>query len=75
MLKGHDVSEALVGLDEEYGGIQYDHKAPSGWVLVERITDQGGQVELSQTKNLKSFAGEICPQSGKWWSPVNRSKS
>lgn len=44
------------------------------WTLVERIADTGGSAETIQAENLKGFAGEICPCSGHWWSPVNQSE-
>ena len=75
MLKGHDASEALVGLDAEYGGIQYDHKEPTKWILVERIADEGGSLATMNVSALKGFVGQKCTQSGNWWSPANESQS
>lgn len=73
MLKGHDAQEALVGLDPDCP--QYDHKELTEWMLVERITNEGGSAEQIQFINLKAFAGDGCPQAGYWWSPSNQSLS
>lgn len=45
------------------------------WMLVERIADEGFSIETDQSNRLKGYAGDICPQSGDWWSPANRSQS
>ena len=45
------------------------------WTLVERIKNEGGAAELMQVENLKGFAGQICQQSGYWWSPANQSQT
>ncbi|HDK8956710.1 TPA: hypothetical protein PVK16_003575 [Acinetobacter baumannii] len=73
MLKGHDAIEALVGLDKDCP--QYDHEENTDWVLVERIADEGGSVETIQAENLKGYTGQICQQSGHWWSPANQSQT
>ena len=73
LLKGHAASETLVGLSKS--GLQYGHKEPTDWMLVERIADEGGLSEAINVDNLKRFAGQICTQSGFWWSPANQSKS
>lgn len=73
LLKGHDASEALVGLSES--GLQYNHKEPTEWILVERIADEGGLSKTINIENIKRLAGQICTESGFWWSPANQSKS
>lgn len=73
MLKGHDASEALVGLDPYCP--QYDHKESTEWALVECIAGEGGSKTFIQQENLRGLAGQICPQSGHWWSPANQSQS
>lgn len=72
LLKGRDAIEALVGLSRS--GLQYDRKENTTWTLVERIADTGGSAETIQAENLKGFGGEICPYSGRWWSPANQSE-
>ena len=73
MLKGHDAIEALVGLDEDCP--QYDYEESTQWALVERIADEGGTNTVVETPNLKVLAGQVCPQSGQWWSPANNLQS
>lgn len=71
MFKGHDASEALVGLDPDCP--QYDHKEATEWMLVERIANEGGTLSNVSMQTLKAFAGQSCSQAGNWWSPANKS--
>ena len=71
MLKGEEVVEALVGLDEG----QFISREASQWALVERIADEGGSLAAMNVSALKGFACQKCPQSGNWWSPANESQS
>lgn len=73
MLKGHDAIDALVGLDPDCP--QYDYEEPTEWVLVERIANEGGNLETIDSEVLKRTASQKCPQSGYWWSPANQSQS
>lgn len=73
MLKGDDAHEALVGLSKS--GLQYAREVQAEWMLVERIADEGGSLSTIETSSLKAFAEQICPQSGNWWSPANKSES
>lgn len=73
MLKDYEVAEALVGLSES--GLQYGSRESTTWVLVERIADEGGSNTVIESRNFKGLAHQVCPQSGDWWSPANRSES
>ncbi len=71
MFKGYDAAEVKVGLDEL--GQQYKYKEDTVWTLVERIADEGESSEAKKTR-LKGYSGDICPESGNWWSPANQSQ-
>lgn len=50
------------------------------WTLLERIADAGNTIadegeslEAKKTR-LKGYSGDICPESGNWWSPANQSQ-
>lgn len=65
--------KALVGLSKS--GLQYASEEPTEWVLVERIANEGCSATFIPQVNLRVPAGQICPQSGNWWSPANQSQS
>lgn len=49
--------------------------AEANWILIERIADEGGSAESIQIETKIKIAGNICPESGFWWSPANHSQS
>ncbi|MFW2072613.1 hypothetical protein ACG9Y7_04015 [Acinetobacter gerneri] len=71
LLKNYDAIQVAVGLDEL--GQQYKYKEDTVWTLVERIADEGESSEAKKTR-LKGYSGDICPESGNWWSPANQSQ-
>ena len=45
------------------------------WYLIGGVANEGGSSLPIEAEIIRVVAGQTCPKSGLWWSPVNQSRS